>query len=65
MLGFFPFSESELLTETEVRPDDSESLSSTATSDTSSRNLQPDSLQSKVKSKPIKNTASTAQTRLV
>ena len=64
-MGFFPFSESDLHMETEVRPDDAESLSSTATSDTSSRNLQSDPLQSKAKSKPIKSTASTAQTRLV
>ena len=61
----FPHLESELRGETEAKPEDTESLSSTATSDTSSRNLRSDSLQSKAKNKPIKNPASLAQTRLV
>ncbi|XP_078354545.1 cysteine-rich protein 2-binding protein-like isoform X2 [Oculina patagonica] len=56
--------ESELPMETEARPEDTESLSSTATSDTSNRNPRSDSLQSKAKSKPIKNPASIAETSL-
>ena len=52
--------------EGEVKQDDTESLSSTATSETSSRHPQPDSLQSKAKSKPVtKSPTSLAQTRLV
>ncbi|KAJ7383028.1 Cysteine-rich protein 2-binding protein [Desmophyllum pertusum] len=57
-------SESDLREETEARPDDTESLSSTVTSDTSSRNPRSDSLQNKAKSKAVKNPTSLAQTSL-
>ena len=49
----------------ETKQEDTESVASTVTSDISSKNQQSDSLQTKVKSKPIKTTASTSQSRLV
>ena len=50
----------------ETKQEDTESVASTVTSDISSKNQQQsDSLQTKVKSKPIKTTASTSQSRLV
>ena len=50
----------------ETKQEDTESVASTVTSDISSKNQQQsDSLPTKVKSKPIKTTASTSQSRLV
>ena len=50
----------------ETKQEDTESVTSTVTSDISSKNQQQsDSLLTKVKSKPIKTTASTSQSRLV
>ena len=49
----------------ETKQEDTESVASTVTSDISSKNQQSDSLPTKVKSKPIKTTASTSQSRLV
>jgi len=60
-----PSSESEIRTETEARPEDTESLASTAASDTSSKNPRSDTFQSKVKNKAVKNPASLDQTRSV
>ena len=51
--------------DSETKQEDIESVASTVTSDISSKNQQSDSLQTKVKSKPIKTTASTSQSRLV
>ena len=51
--------------DSETKQEDTESVASTVTSDISSKNQQSDSLQTKVKSKPIKTTASTSQSRLV
>ena len=52
--------------DSETKQEDTESVASTVTSDISSKNQQQsDSLQIKVKSKPIKTTASTSQSRLV
>ena len=51
--------------DSETKQEDTESLASTVTSDISSKNQQSDSLQTKFKSKPIKTTASTSQSRLV
>ena len=52
--------------DSETKQEDTESVASTVTSDISSKNQQQsDSLQTKVKSKPIKTTASTSQSRLV
>lgn len=58
-------SESEMRSVNEARLEDTESLSSTATSDTSSKNARSDTLQSKAKSKAVKNFASLPQTRSV
>ena len=54
-----------LPSDSETKQEDTESVASTVTSDISSKNQQSDSLQIKVKSKPIKTTASTSQSRLV
>ena len=51
--------------DSETKQEDTESVASTVTSDISSKNQQSNSLQTKVKSKPIKTTASTSQSRLV
>ena len=51
--------------DSEIKQEDTESVASTVTSDISSKNQQSDSLQTKVKSKHIKTTASTSQSRLV
>ena len=51
--------------DSETKQEDTESVASTVTSDISSKNQQSESLQTKVKSKPIKTTASTSQSRLV
>ena len=51
--------------DSETKQEDTESVASTVTSDILSKNQQSDSLQTKVKSKPIKTTASTSQSRLV
>ena len=54
-----------LPSDSETKQEDTESVASTVTSDILSKNQQSDSLQTKVKSKPIKTTASTSQSRLV
>ena len=59
------FEASFLPLDSETKQEDTESVASTVTSDISSKNQQSDSLQTKVKSKPIKTTASTSQSRLV
>lgn len=64
---FFPSppTESEMRTESEARPEDTESISSSAVSDTSSKNPRSDTFPSKAKSKAVKNPASLDQTRSV
>ena len=52
-------------TTSEAKAEDTESLSSTATSDTSSKNPRSDTFQSKAKSRAVKNPASLHQARSV
>jgi len=56
--------EPELRSETETRPEDTESLASSVASDTSSKNQRTNSLQSKLKNKPLKTASSLVQTSL-
>ena len=49
----------------EARPEDTGSLSSTATSDTSNKNARSDTFQNKAKSRAVKNPASLEQARSV
>ncbi|XP_073259585.1 cysteine-rich protein 2-binding protein-like [Porites lutea] len=60
----FFFTGEEEQADSETKQEDTESVASTVTSDISSKNQQSDSLQTKVKSKPIKTTASTSQSSL-
>ncbi|KAM7444653.1 Cysteine-rich protein 2-binding protein [Porites harrisoni] len=60
----FFFTGEEEQADSETKQEDTESVAWTVTSDISSKNQQSDSLQTKVKSKPIKTTASTSQSSL-